>query len=89
MKNYLVSGVINNGCTVYHAINGKNTMGTASPGNNSGNSRSSGNETDIGIATAAKERMENKKLNTMIPFLLNHFKNAQYIKPATRQMMML
>ena len=56
---YLSTGVKNNGCTVYQAINGKNIMGTARPGNNSGNLISRGRETDIGIITAAKERMEN------------------------------
>jgi len=64
-------------------------MGTARPGNNSGNSISRGNETDIGIITDAKERIENKKLNAIIPFLFNHFKNAQYKKPAKRQIMIL
>ena len=86
-NHYLSTGVVNNGCTVYHAINGKNIMGTARPGNNSGNLISRGRETDIGIITAAKERMENKKLNMIVPVLFSHFKNAQYIKPATRQMM--
>ncbi len=36
-NHYLSAGIRNNGCTVYHAINGKNIMGTARPGNNSGN----------------------------------------------------
>ncbi len=46
------------GLKVNQAKTGKNTIGTASPGNNSGFLIDKGRETDIGMITAANERIE-------------------------------
>jgi hypothetical protein len=62
----------NKGFKVYHAIAGKKTMGTARPGNNSGSCTFKGSVTEIGIITAAKERIENKRLKMISPFFLSH-----------------
>jgi hypothetical protein len=70
------------GFTVYHAMAGKNTIGTARPGNNSGNLIFKGNVMEIGIITQAKEIIDNKKLKTTSPFCLSHVIKSQYSSPA-------
>ncbi len=57
-------------------MTGKNTIGTARPGNNSGNCTDNGNDTEIGIITAANESIENKKLNIISPLF-----PSQPVKP--------
>ena len=64
------------GFTVYQAITGKNSIGTARPGKSSGVLTSKGKEIEIGIITQAKEIIENKKLNTISPVLFSHLVNA-------------
>jgi hypothetical protein len=49
------------GLKVNQARPGKKTMGTASPGKSSGYLTDKGRETDIGIITAANERIEIKR----------------------------
>jgi hypothetical protein len=49
------------GLKVNQAKTGKNTIGTASPGNNSGFLIDKGRETDIGMITAANVRIEMTK----------------------------
>ncbi len=73
---------------MYQASAGKNTIGTAKPGNNSGNSISRGSVDEMGIITQAKERMENIKLNIISPFF-NHFINAQYSGAANKHINIL
>src|SRR6185312_5439495 len=53
----------NSGARVYQAMAGKNIIGTARPGNNSGVFIVSGSVADIGAITQANERMENSKVN--------------------------
>lgn len=69
---------------MYHAIAGKKTIGTANPGNNSGNCMSSGRVAEMGMMTAAKDRMENKKLNAGSPLFFSNLCMAQNKKPASR-----
>jgi len=47
---------------VYHASAGKNTMGTPSPGNNSGDFTFNGSEMEMGTITKANELMDRIKL---------------------------
>jgi len=68
---------------VCQAITGKNTIGTARPGNSSGNSISNGSDIEMGTITQAKESVENRKLKTTSPFCFNHFISAQYSMPAS------
>jgi hypothetical protein len=55
---------------VNHDRAGKNTIGTARPGKSSGLIVDNGRETDIGIVTAANERIEMRTLKNTIPFFL-------------------
>ena len=82
--NYYFADELKMGFNVYQAIAGKNTIGTASPGNNSGNLTFKGNVIEIGIITQAKEIIENKKLKTTSPFCLSHFIKSQYSNPAVK-----
>jgi hypothetical protein len=58
------------GLKVNHANTGKNTIGTASPGNNSGFFTVKGREIEIGMMTAAKDRIEINRLKTILLFFL-------------------
>lgn len=62
--------MVKRGLKVNHAKTGKNTIGTARPGNNSGFLIDKGRETDIGIITAANERIEMTKLKTIVLFVM-------------------
>jgi len=73
---------VKNGCTVYHANAGKKIIGTASPGNNSGFLISNGRDIEIGIITAANERIEYRKLKIISPVLFNQYIITQFIKQA-------
>jgi hypothetical protein len=64
---------------------GKKTMGTAKPGNNSGDAVFKGRVNAIGMITPVKDRIEKRKLKTISPFLGNRDARPQYIKAATRQ----
>jgi hypothetical protein len=75
--------MVNNGLIVYHAIAGKNTIGTARPGKSSGNLTFNGNDIEMGIITQAKDTIENKKLNTISPFFFHDFTNTQYSIPTS------
>lgn len=66
---YFSSGK-NRGLKVNHANTGKNIIGTASPGNNSGFFTDKGREIEIGMMTAAKERIEINRWNTILLFFL-------------------
>jgi hypothetical protein len=55
---------------VNQANAGKKTNGTASPGKSSGFLTDKGREIDIGIVTAANERIEMSILKNTIPFIL-------------------
>jgi hypothetical protein len=71
-SNLVISEALKMGLIVYHAMAGKNTIGTASPGNSSGYFISSGRLTEIGYITAQKEMMDKKKLKIIWPFRLNN-----------------
>ena len=60
--------MINRGLIVNQARTGKNTIGTASPGKSSGFFTDNGREIDMGITTAANERIEINRLNARILF---------------------
>ena len=64
------------GLITNHAIEGKNNIGTTSPGNNSGNSIFKGSVIETGITINAKERTANVRLKNNSAFLLIHFTNA-------------
>ena len=55
---------LKNGFKVYQAMAGKKTIGTPSPGNNSGDCTFKGKVMDMGMITDAKVNIENNKLNT-------------------------
>jgi hypothetical protein len=57
------------GLKVNQAMAGKKIIGTASPGKSSGFLTDSGSETDIGIITAANERIEITIWKTIILLL--------------------
>ena len=69
MRYYFSSG-IKRGLRVNQANAGKKIIGTASPGNNSGFLTDKGRETDIGIITAANERIEINRWNTIFLFFV-------------------
>jgi len=71
-----------NGSIVIHAITGKNTIGTARPGNSSGNGWLSGSVYEMGIITQAKDPMLYKKLNTITPRFLKSFRQRPKSNPA-------
>jgi hypothetical protein len=64
----------NNGLKVNHARAGKKTIGTARPGNSSGFFTDKGSETDIGIVTAANDRIEMSIWKDTIPFFLKNLR---------------
>jgi hypothetical protein len=64
--------VKNRGLKVNHAKTGKKIIGTASPGKSSGFLTDRGSEIEIGIITAAKERIEIKIWKTRILFFLEN-----------------
>ena len=68
-SDYFSSGK-NNGLKVNHARTGKKIIGTASPGKSSGFLTDKGREIEIGIITAAKERIEIKRWKTKTLFFL-------------------
>jgi hypothetical protein len=73
---FYFSGLLNIGFKVYHAIEGKNNIGTTSPGNNSGNSIFKGSDIEMGINIREKERTDKVTLKTNSTFFLTHFVKA-------------
>ena len=65
---------------------GKKCMGTARPGNSSGEPTSRGKVAAIGIMILANERMVNVKLKITSALLLNHFFISQNPVAANRQL---
>lgn len=62
---------------VNQASAGKKCIGTARPGNNSGDCTVNGRDIDIGKITLAKLRMAKLKLKMISPFLFSHLVSAQ------------
>ncbi len=62
---------------VIHAITGKKTMGTVSPGNNSGKGVVSGSVIASGIIKHANDPILYTKLKMIAPFFLNRVVRSQ------------
>ena len=82
---FYLLGLLKIGFKVNQAIDGKNNMGTTSPGNNSGNSIFKGSVIERGITISEKERTNKTKLKTSSAFFLSHFTEAAWIKAMTIQ----
>ena len=70
---------------VYQDRAGNSAIGTASPGNSSGNPTSSGNAIDIGRIISATDRVEKRKLNTISAFCFSRLARNQFKKAAIMQ----
>ena len=71
--------LLNIGLIANHAIEGKNNIGTTSPGNNSGNSIFKGSVIETGITIREKDRTDNVRLKNNSVFFLIHFTKAACI----------
>jgi hypothetical protein len=72
------SSMKNSGLKVNHAKAGKKIIGTASPGNSSGLLTDKGREIDIGIITAAKERIDIRRWKIKTLFFLGLLLKKKY-----------
>lgn len=70
---------------VNHAIDGKNNMGTTSPGNNSGVLIFRGSEMEIGNTINAKVETDKARLKANSAFLFSHFTETACKKAMTMQ----
>jgi hypothetical protein len=76
----------NKGLKVNHARTGKKIIGTASPGNSSGFLTDNGREIDIGIITAAKERIEIRRWKTKTLFFFGFLTKKKYAMLIIKQL---
>jgi len=66
----VLDSAVKRGLNVYQARAGKKTIGTARPVKSSGFLTERGSETDMGMITAAKDRIEISRLKTNTLFFL-------------------
>lgn len=76
---------LNSGSIVIQAITGKKTMGTVSPGNNSGKGVDNGSVMAIGIMTQANDPTLYTKLKMTGPLVLKSVVSSQYKNPAMNE----
>jgi len=70
---------------VYQERAGNKAIGTASPGNSSGNPTSSGNATEMGMIITPTDKVEKIKLNTISALFFSLVARNQFKKAAIMQ----